>query len=65
MDNTLFVCGLQALACLSGNFQRLIELQRTFCDLDLDALALNVGHREERLPVYLVDFVDLANVLMI
>jgi hypothetical protein len=59
------VRGLQSFGNLYGDIQRLVELQRPRLNLFFQALAFDEFHRDEGLPLDLVNLVNGANVGMI
>ncbi len=62
MNDALFVGFVEGLGDLDGGAESLIKRQRTFLDLLRQRRPIDVGHRDERLVVFLVDAEDLADI---
>ena len=60
-----FVGRLQTLGGLDGDVERLFQLQGTLGNPIFDSSAFEEGHGEERLPVGLVDLVNVADVWVV
>ena len=55
----------RAIAYWGFDVQRLLQLQRTFCNLVFTSLAFDEGHGDKGLTPNLIDLMDGTDVLMI